>query len=109
MGRRADPVFYAFDLLFLNDKDLRKEPLLERKKRLHTLVKKARSERLIYAQHINSNGAGLFEEICRRVLEGIVCKRRGSIYRSDGKGWLKVKNPNYSQGKDRQEQFQKGK
>jgi ATP-dependent DNA ligase len=31
---KAEPVFYAFDLLWLNGEDLRPEPLLERKNRL---------------------------------------------------------------------------
>ena len=31
---KAEPVFYAFDLLWLNGEDLRPEPLLERKNRI---------------------------------------------------------------------------
>jgi len=31
---KAEPVFHAFDLLWLNGEDLRPEPLLERKNRL---------------------------------------------------------------------------
>ena len=36
MHSRAVPIFAAFDLLWLNGKDLRDEPLLERKRRLRT-------------------------------------------------------------------------
>jgi ATP-dependent DNA ligase len=43
---------------------------------------------------------GSLKEICARDLEGIVAKRRHSIYRSDGK-WLKIKNPKYSQAEGR--------
>src|SRR6516225_1734502 len=34
LNGKAEPVFYAFDLLRLNGEDLRPEPLLERKNRL---------------------------------------------------------------------------
>jgi bifunctional non-homologous end joining protein LigD len=36
--RRGDPRFYAFDLLFLNGRDLRKLPLFERKARLRQII-----------------------------------------------------------------------
>jgi bifunctional non-homologous end joining protein LigD len=36
--RRGDPCFYAFDLLFLNGRDLRKLPLIERKARAGVTV-----------------------------------------------------------------------
>jgi bifunctional non-homologous end joining protein LigD len=40
LGRAGDIVFYAFDLLFLDGRDLRSLPLLQRKKALEALVKK---------------------------------------------------------------------
>jgi len=50
MSRRGHPVFYAFDLLWLNGEDLRMFPLIDRKERLHKLVKKSARDRLLYAQ-----------------------------------------------------------
>jgi ATP-dependent DNA ligase len=38
LRRRPEPAFYAFDLLWLNGKDLRQLPLIERKKRLSQLT-----------------------------------------------------------------------
>ena len=35
--RRGCPIFYAFDLLYLNDRDLRQLPLIERKARLRQI------------------------------------------------------------------------
>jgi len=46
----------------------------------------------MYAQHIEQDGKRFFEEICTRDLEGIVAKRKLSIYKNDGQGWLKIKN-----------------
>jgi bifunctional non-homologous end joining protein LigD len=102
--RRAEPVFYVFDLLWLNGHDLRQLPLIERKKQLHNLIAKSRCDRIIYAQHIVKRGIVLYEEICERDLEGMVCKRKDGVYSSTGY-WLKVLNPNYSQGEGRHEKF----
>jgi len=53
-------VFYAFDLLWLNGKDLRQQPLLKRKQRLERLVMSARIPELLYAHHIEEHGVRLF-------------------------------------------------
>src|SRR5208283_2592816 len=53
LGRRQSPVFYAFDLLWLNGEDLRRLSLIERKERLEKLVKKSRCQEILYAQHID--------------------------------------------------------
>lgn len=58
---------------------------------------------ILYAQHIERNGKLLFEEVCERNLEGMVAKRRMSVYAEHG--WLKIKNPRYTQGEGRQDMF----
>ena len=99
LSRKAEPVFCAFDLLWLNGEDLRNQPLTARKKRLARLIRSADCPRILYAQHIEQ----FFEEICSRDLEGIVAERRLSIYKDDGQGWLKIKNRTYSQAEGRHE------
>jgi ATP-dependent DNA ligase len=89
--------------LWLDGEDLRKLPLIERKQHLHALIKKSRLAEIIYAQHIETQGEALFEEICHRDLEGVVAKCKRGAYRDDGKDWLKIKNPNYSQAEGRHE------
>ena len=42
-----------------------------------------------------SDGAALFSAVCAMGLEGIVAKKRSSLYRPNDRGWVKVKNPNY--------------
>jgi bifunctional non-homologous end joining protein LigD len=108
MFRKGKPVFYAFDLLWLDGDDLRSLPLIERKQRLHELIQRSRCDAIIYAQHVEHQGIEFFEEICRRDLEGIVAKRKLGAYKSNGLGWKKIKNPKYSQSKDRQELFKLG-
>lgn len=101
--RRAEPAFYVFDLLWLNGRDLRALPLIERKKQLRHLIAKNGCERILCAQHVHRQGTALYQEVCARNLEGIVAKRKDSIYSNIG--WLKVLNPNYSQREGRHEQF----
>ena len=109
LSRKGEPVFYAFDLLWLDGEDLRRRPLVERKKRLARLVQAAKCPRLLYAQHIEQHGKGFFAEICGRDLEGIVAKRKTGLYREDRQGWLKVKNRSYSQSEGRHELLTRGK
>jgi bifunctional non-homologous end joining protein LigD len=102
--RRGRAVFFAFDLVWLDGNDLRQTPLIERKKKLRKLVERSRCPEILYAQHIEGNGKILFEEVCGRNLEGVVAKRRVSVYAEHG--WLKIKNPKYSQAEERQDMFQ---
>jgi len=103
LGRKAEPVFYVFDFLWLGGADFRELPLIERKHRLAQFVETASCPRLLYAQHIEANGKKLFREICSRDLEGIVAKRSRSNYRASRSAWLKIKNRSYSQAEGRHE------
>jgi bifunctional non-homologous end joining protein LigD len=103
LGRKVEPVLYAFDLLWLDGEDLRKLPLIERKERLRRLVQPRGIGRILYAQHVEGRGKEFFKVICQRDLEGIVAKRKLSIYNDDRIGWLKIKNPKYSQAAGRHE------
>ena len=103
LRRKSDPAFYAFDLLWLNGKDYRGLPLVDRKARLEKLLKSSKSERILYAQDIERGGKELFAEVCSHDLEGIVAKRKLGTYKDSARNWLKIKNPNYTQSKDRHE------
>jgi len=78
--RRRQCVFIAFDLLYLNGKDLRMLPLIERKALLKKLLRRKRS-RILYLDHVEDDGRLLFEKIVKMDLEGIVCKRKDSPYK----------------------------
>jgi bifunctional non-homologous end joining protein LigD len=108
LNGKAEAVFYAFDLIWLNSSDLRQLPLVERKEQLRELVRKNRCERLLYAQHIDGAGKQFFAEICARDLEGVVAKRKAGLYREDRPDWLKLKNPTYSQAEGRHELLTRG-
>jgi bifunctional non-homologous end joining protein LigD len=73
-------IFFAFDLLFLNGKDLRTLALIQRKAMLRKLLKRQRS-RILYPAHVEGEGRLLlFEQIVRMDLEASVCKRTDSPY-----------------------------
>jgi bifunctional non-homologous end joining protein LigD len=103
LRRRGQPVFYAFDCLWLDGRDLRARPLFERKRILAKLVKGRPG--VLYAQHFaGDQGADLFRLVCEQDLEGVVAKRKDAAY---GDGWYKIRNPEYSQYEGRRELFEK--
>ena len=73
---------------------------------LRDLIRGRKHTNVMYAQHIETHGRKLFKEICRMDLEGIVAKRRDGIYSASAK-WVKIKNPNYTQGEGKKELFEK--
>jgi ATP-dependent DNA ligase len=94
-GRRHDGEvqLYAFDVLALDGEDLRKLPLHLRKNHLARLL--ARRPEGIFVSDFEHGEIGphLFRKACEFGLEGLVSKRRDSIYRSGrSPNWIKVKN-----------------
>src|SRR5262249_4185246 len=94
--RRADgAVFlFAFDLLELDGRDLRREPFEVRKATLASVLRKARPGVQLNEHLEHEDGDLVFRHACKMGLEGIVSKRLGSPYRSGrSPDWLKTKNP----------------
>jgi len=56
-----------------------------------------KSERLLYCDHIDQDGEGMFRLTCENDLEGIVAKRKSDPYLPDHATWLKIRNQQYSQ------------
>jgi len=69
------PYFVAFDALMINGEDLTGLPLVERKRRLRSIMPRVES-RILYLDQVPQQGVRLFEETCRRDCEGklIKCK-----------------------------------
>ena len=91
------PVYMAFDLLELDGRDLRREPLTMRRRLLERLV---RSHGMIFAaRRLSRNGLKAWENAVARGFEGIVAKNPESRY-VPGRtlAWLKVKQPHYREG-----------
>lgn len=83
--------YYIFDILYLDGKDLRDLPLLERKQILKETLKNAPSQ-IIYSEHILEDGDEFYKVSCEHQLEGIVSKLADSPYRSGRNDlWAKTK------------------
>lgn len=91
-GRDKNIVYFAFDLLHLDGRDLRSLALEERKKLLRGLIAKDERSHIQYSDHMTADGAKFFDHACDARLEGIISKLRGASYVSGrGDSWVKVK------------------
>jgi bifunctional non-homologous end joining protein LigD len=84
-------IYYVFDLLFLNGRDLRSRPLDDRKEMLKTNL--PYSEIVRYVDHIDGVGTEFFELAQEQRLEGIMAKKKAGTYLSGKRvdHWLKIK------------------
>jgi bifunctional non-homologous end joining protein LigD len=83
--------YVVFDLLYGNGRDLRAEPLVERKAALEALL--TGKGPIMYSKHVVKNGKELYRLAEAQGLEGIVGKRAASAYVSRrSKDWVKLKN-----------------
>jgi len=94
-GKTGDLIFYAFDLLFVDEMDIRALPLAERKQRLQALLEarpKGQARSIRYVEHFESGGDAILKSACKLSLEGIVSKKLGAPYRSGrSENWTKAK------------------
>ncbi|MCF3107678.1 non-homologous end-joining DNA ligase [Niabella sp. CC-SYL272] len=84
------PISYCvFDLLWIDGQNLEQHPLTERKKILRKLVDKKAAFK--FSKSYN-DGAALYKQMKSLGLEGIVAKRKNSLYREGERGndWLKI-------------------
>jgi bifunctional non-homologous end joining protein LigD len=108
--RRGKPYFVAFDLLYSDGKDWRRDSLVERKAALRQIVLRLPADsHLRFADHVERSGVGLFERVCKLDLEGIVAKYKFGPYGGEDalSTWYKIRNPNYSQIIGRSELFER--
>lgn len=89
---KSTPISFAvFDLLFLDGKDLRNTPLIERKKMLKRIFPSEKN--LVFTHHIIGKGEELFRLAKEQGMEGVMAKRADSLYVSGRSSqWLKVKS-----------------
>jgi bifunctional non-homologous end joining protein LigD len=89
-GSRSGLTYFVFDLLHLDGRDLRAEPLEARKQALAALLKKPSLVR--FSDHVEGDGAKVLASACKLGAEGIVSKRRDKPYRGGrNEDWQKAK------------------
>lgn len=83
-------VYYAFDLLHLDGRDLLRRPLEERRTALAPVIE---GTSLLRSDPLPGTPAQIAKTLGQLNLEGAVAKRRGSLYEAGrrSKSWLKVK------------------
>jgi len=82
-------IYYVFDIIWLDGYDLKGLTLLERKLILQQLL--PQNDMVKYADHFE-DGVGLWDQAQEMELEGIVAKRKNSVYQENYRSpdWLKL-------------------
>lgn len=81
----------AYDILYYKDKDITMLPLMERKKYLDDAI--IENHLISVSRYVENNGIMLFNLVKEKGLEGIVAKRKDSLYwpGNRSKDWIKCK------------------
>ncbi|CAM3531927.1 DNA ligase D [Sphingobacterium prati] len=87
----GDLVYYVFDILWYEGKDLKELSLLERKAILKEIL--PQNEQILFSEHFDTSGIDFLKEAKKMGLEGMMAKRKDSIYHANNRShdWLKVK------------------
>ncbi len=92
-AKQRPATFTAFDILYHQDQPVMNRPLLERKALLARVVR-TETPRMAASRYIETAGAAFFRLAQAQGLEGVVGKRKDSLYRPGKRttDWVKVKN-----------------
>ncbi|MGL5437428.1 MAG: DNA ligase [Lachnospiraceae bacterium] len=93
LAAKAHPAsFVAYDVLYIEGKQVTDCPLMKRKKLLSELINE--NNYISVSRYIEENGIRLFQATKEKGLEGIVAKRKDSKYYFDKrtKDWVKCKH-----------------
>lgn len=71
--------FTAFDILYYKDGPVIEKPLLQRKALLQKVIK-SENDRFATTRHIEGQGVALYDAAAEQGLEGVVAKRKDSLY-----------------------------
>ncbi len=87
----GDLVYYVFDILWYDGKDLKGLSLLERKAILKEVM--PQNDLILLSEHFDTSGVGFLNEAQKLGLEGILAKRKESVYHIHERSadWLKIK------------------
>ncbi len=93
VGERPPLYFYAFDLLQLDGKNLRRLPLIRRKAQLEQILKNA-PDAIRVSGSLGDDAQNLLKQVAKLGLEGLIGKRADSIYEPGKRSgaWIKLKS-----------------
>ncbi|HEY0856749.1 MAG TPA: DNA ligase D, partial [Albitalea sp.] len=85
-------VYCVFDLPYFDGHDLRQVPLIERRALLQRLLEGKTGERIRFSEDFSAPPEEILQNACRLKLEGVIGKRRDSVYVSRrSPSWIKLK------------------
>jgi bifunctional non-homologous end joining protein LigD len=85
--------YYIFDVLWADGRDVRPQPLRERKRLLGGLL--TFDDPLRFTEHRDTDGEAYYREACAKGWEGVIAKRADAPYRgARTRDWLKFKCEN---------------
>ena len=88
----AELVYYVFDVLYADGKDLRAQPLKVRREQLRSLLVKNTSETLRLSEAFEARPEDLVASACKMGFEGVIGKRKHAAYASGrSNDWIKLK------------------
>ncbi|MEO8626564.1 MAG: DNA ligase D [Betaproteobacteria bacterium] len=92
-AKGAPICYYLFDLLYLDGRDVRALPLIQRKALLAKLLSDAPASALVrFSEHIDAPGKAFHEQACLHGLEGAIGKRSEARYIAGrSRTWIKLK------------------
>jgi bifunctional non-homologous end joining protein LigD len=87
----APTLYYVFDILWRNGEDLTGKNVLERRNALERILKPTKG--IQFGSYVDAKGKALFELTKEKGMEGIIAKRKDSLYRPGKRtsDWLKIK------------------
>ncbi len=90
-ANKAPVQFVAYDILYIDGKDITNKPLMERKELLSNAVTEGHG--LSISRYIEKNGKAFFELAKQESLEGIVAKKKDGLYHISKRtrDWVKIK------------------
>jgi hypothetical protein len=85
--------FYAFDVLTLAGRSLQDRPLEERRKVLRTKVLPRMPDSVLFSETLEASASEIREPVKVQGLEGVIAKRRDSLYESGRRSgaWVKMR------------------
>lgn len=91
-SREQSVVYFVFDVMYLDDEDLRQQPQSARTAALHRLLDANMTERIRISEPFFDDGAAALRSACALGLEGLIAKRLDAPYvATRSRAWLKLK------------------
>ena len=85
-------IYYLFDLPYCDGWNLMGMPLVERRRKLQELLSEKDNSTVRFSDTFNARGSDIVASACKLGLEGVIGKRKGSIYvPKRSLDWIKLK------------------